>query len=143
MSAPASTHTLGMKKVKHTDRRNSAMGKMPKTTSLIREELGEVKSVVNGFLTRQDFDADMDEEVTLLQHLPSVNLTHAFVLEDMAARVRNRNRSTASIALASSTWPVQTRCAGDDLRNEAGEAQDGPSALHAGDGNLDAGDATM
>lgn len=70
---------------------------------LNNKDLDEVRCVLDGFLERQDRDEDMEEDVTLLQYLPTYPPTQHLVLDNIAQCVFNRKRWSASSSLVPST----------------------------------------
>lgn len=57
---------------------------MVDTMSLTMEDLGSVKKKMPYFMQREDRDADMYEEVSLLQYFPQDNRTHGLQLAHIA-----------------------------------------------------------
>lgn len=97
---PASTRALRGKNMEQAERMQSVIEKMADRIGVIHADLGDGKSAMNGFLERQDRDANMDRELTLLQQFPEEDSTRKRVLRDITARVRilKCSSSTAQIA---------------------------------------------
>lgn len=75
------------------------MKRMADSMANLQAEINGMKQAMTGFMKRQDRDANMDEEVVILQYLPDGDPTHRLVLENVTDRVRARKITSSSAGL--------------------------------------------
>lgn len=90
-----STRPIGVKRAKRINR-NKVLDRVVDSIAGLQDEMYDVTSVITQFLQRQDRDVNIDEEVALIQYLPTGSDAHRKLVVGMARRVDRRKRSAGN-----------------------------------------------